>query len=105
MIMSQELFHLWNKEFGQRVAIFGVMQTEFLIFSPDGWAWAPMRDFTPLDARIYDYRTRVQYVNANDRPGMVPEPPKLVLQTHSEAIDLPWSNSGESSSKDWDHFD
>jgi hypothetical protein len=115
--MTQELFHIWHKEFGQRIPVFGIGQTEFLVFSADGWAWVPMRDFSPLQAGIYDYKNRVQYVTKG-RPGMVPEPKKLVLQTHNDVIDLsfdekdgvsaattPIDSDGGSISTDWDNWD
>jgi len=72
-MIRNELFFVWSKENGQRIPVFGTGRTEFLVYSNDGWVWAPMRDFSPLKAHIWDYKDQIQYINKDGRPGMVNE--------------------------------
>ena len=90
-MIRNELYFVWSKENGQRIPVFGIRQTEFLVFSSDGWVWAPMRDFAPLKAHVWDYKDQVQYVNTDGRPGMIPEPKKLIVQDHNDAIETPFA--------------
>jgi hypothetical protein len=71
---KMELYFLLSSEHGQMVPIYGFRQTEFLVFSKDGWVWVPMKNFFPGDftsnTTAKTYEDQVQYING-DRPGMV----------------------------------